>query len=88
MLARAVLESCRLGAEHDVAMVTGLRRASVASVSQLVTLDRSVLVERLGKLSRPKVDLVLAGMDVVLGRQASPDGDRHREPHWVSWRLE
>jgi mRNA interferase MazF len=47
---------------------TGLPRDAVANVSQLVTLDRSVLVERVGKLSRPKLDLVLAGIDVVLGR--------------------
>jgi mRNA interferase MazF len=47
---------------------TGLPRDSVANVSQLVTLDRSVLVERVGKPSRPKLDLVLAGIDVVLGR--------------------
>lgn len=47
---------------------TGLPRDSVANVSQLVTLDRSVLGERVGKLSRPKLDLVLAGIDVVLGR--------------------
>ena len=47
---------------------TGVPRDSVANVSQLVTLDRSVLVERVGKLSRPKLDLVLAGIDVVLGR--------------------
>lgn len=46
----------------------GLPRDSVANVSQLVTLDRSVLVERVGKLSPPKLDLVLAGIDVVLGR--------------------
>jgi mRNA-degrading endonuclease toxin of MazEF toxin-antitoxin module len=37
-------------------------------VSQVVTLDRSVLVERTGKLPRAKLDLVLAGIDVVLGR--------------------
>jgi mRNA interferase MazF len=47
---------------------TGLPRDSVANVSQLVTLGRSVLVERVGKLSRPKLDLVLAGIDVILGR--------------------
>jgi len=47
---------------------TGLPRDSGANISQLVTLDRSVLVERVGKLSRPKLDLVLAGIDVVLGR--------------------
>ncbi len=47
---------------------TGLPRDSVANVSQVVTLDRSVLVERTGKLPRAKLDLVLAGIDVVLGR--------------------
>jgi mRNA-degrading endonuclease toxin of MazEF toxin-antitoxin module len=33
-----------------------------------VTLDRSILTERVGKLSRAKLDLVLAAIDVVLGR--------------------
>lgn len=47
---------------------TGLPRDSVANVSQVVTLDKSQLTERVGKLPRPKVDLVLAGLDVVLGR--------------------
>ena len=46
---------------------TGLPRDSVANVSQVVTLDRSLLTERVGKLPRQKVDLVLAGLDVVLG---------------------
>lgn len=47
---------------------TGLPRDSVANVSQIVALDRSILTERVGKLSRSKVDLILAGIDVVLGR--------------------
>lgn len=47
---------------------TGLRRDSVANVSQIVTLDRTILTERVGKLSRSKLDLVLSGIDVVLGR--------------------
>lgn len=47
---------------------TGLPRDSVANVSQIVTLDRSVLTERVGKLSRSKVDLILSGVDIVLGR--------------------
>jgi len=37
-------------------------------VSQLVTLDRTTLTERVGKLSAAKLELVLAGIDVVLGR--------------------
>jgi len=46
---------------------TGLTRDSVANVSQLVALDRSILTERTGKLSSSKLDLVLAGIDTVLG---------------------
>lgn len=47
---------------------TGLPRASVANVSQIVALDRSILSERIGKLSRSKVELILSGIDIVLGR--------------------
>ena len=48
--------------------VTGLSKDSVANVSQLVTLDKSSLTDRAGKLSKAKPDLVLFGIDVVLGR--------------------
>jgi mRNA interferase MazF len=48
--------------------LTGLPKDSVANVSQVVVLDKSLLTERAGKLSRAKTDLVLAGIDVVLGR--------------------
>jgi len=47
---------------------TGLKRESIANVSQVVTLDKAHLTERVGKLSRTTVDLVLSGLDVVLGR--------------------
>ena len=50
------------------ARATGLPRDSVANVSQLVALDRSILVERVGRLSSSKLELVLAGIDTVLGR--------------------
>ena len=50
------------------ARATGLRKDSVANVSQVVTLDKGVLAERTGKLPRAKLELVLAGIDVVLGR--------------------
>ena len=50
------------------ARATGLPRPSVANVSQLVTLDRSALTERAGRLSVSSLELVLAGIDVVLGR--------------------
>ena len=48
--------------------VTGLPKESVANVSQLVTLDKTDLTERTGKLSRTKLELVLSGIDVILGR--------------------
>jgi mRNA interferase MazF len=47
---------------------TGLPRDSVANVAQVVSLDRTLLTERVGKLSRPKIDLLLSGLDMVLGR--------------------
>ena len=47
---------------------SGLPRDSVANVSQIVALDRSFLTERVGRVSRKQLDLVLAGLDVVLGR--------------------
>lgn len=47
---------------------TGLDRASVANVSGIVALDRSQLTERMGKVSRRKLELVFAGIDAVLGR--------------------
>ena len=50
------------------ARATGLPKPSVANVSQLVTLDRSALTERAGRLSASNLELVLAGIDVVLGR--------------------
>ncbi len=48
--------------------LTRLPRDSVANVTQVVALDRSVLTERVGKLSASETDLVLGGIDVVLGR--------------------
>ena len=47
---------------------TGLPKDSVANVSQMVTLDRATLDLRAGKLSRMKLESVLDGIDVVLGR--------------------
>jgi mRNA interferase MazF len=47
---------------------TGLPKPSVANVSQVVTLDKADLTEQTGKLSRRQLLLVLAGIDIVLGR--------------------
>jgi mRNA interferase MazF len=46
----------------------GLPRDSVANVSQIVTLDKTLLAERVGRLSASKLELVLTGIDIVLGR--------------------
>lgn len=48
--------------------LTGLSKDSVANVSQIVTLDKVLLTERTGKLPRAQLELVLSGIDVVLGR--------------------
>jgi len=47
---------------------TGLPKPSVANVSLVVALDRRRLTERTGRLARRHLQLVLAGIDVVLGR--------------------
>lgn len=47
---------------------TGLSKDSVANVSQIVSLDKELLTERAGRLSRTQLGLVLSGIDVVLGR--------------------
>jgi mRNA interferase MazF len=47
---------------------TGLPKESVANVSQIITLDRTALTDVVGKLPDSKLELVLYGIDVVLGR--------------------
>ena len=50
------------------ASASGLPKDSVANVSQIVSVDRGLLSERTGRLSRSKMDMVLSGIDIVLGR--------------------
>jgi mRNA interferase MazF len=50
------------------ARATNLSKESVANVSLIVAVDRRQLTERVGKLSRRQMELVLAGIDTVLGR--------------------
>ena len=45
---------------------TGLSKDSVANVSQVVMLDRSVLTERAGRASEKQIDRAFAGLDIVL----------------------
>ena len=48
--------------------VTGLPRDSVANATAIATIDRASLSEPVGKLPDAKLELVLYGIDVVLGR--------------------
>jgi mRNA interferase MazF len=50
------------------AAVSGLPKDSVANVSQPATLDRLLLTDVVGKLPDSKLELILYGLDVVLGR--------------------
>lgn len=50
------------------AQATGLDRDSVANVSLVVALDKAQLTERAGRISQRKLELILAGIDVILGR--------------------
>ena len=52
------------------AKVTGVLKNSVANVSQIVTVGRSILPERLGRLPSSKLELVISGIEVVLARKA------------------
>jgi len=49
------------------AALTGLPKDSVANVSQIVSLDKDDLTERVGKLPPAKLQLLLAGIGMVLG---------------------
>ena len=50
------------------AKATGLPKDSVANTSQIVTLDRDLITEEVGKLAKRQLELILTGIDIVLGR--------------------
>jgi mRNA interferase MazF len=50
------------------AQSTGLPKDSVANVSQIIALDRSVLTELVGQLSRSQLEAVLNGIETILHR--------------------
>ena len=50
------------------ARITNLPHDSVANVSQILTIDKALLTEHVGKLNRAKIELILSGIDVILGR--------------------
>lgn len=56
------------GNVHLPARVTGLPKPLVANVSLIVSIDKELLTERVGKLPSAQVNSVLAGIDTVLGR--------------------
>lgn len=58
------------GNVHLPARVTRLPKNSVANVSQIVTLDRNVLMQRIGRLPASKLDLIFSGIEIVLARKS------------------
>lgn len=50
------------------ARTTGLPKDSVANASQIVTLGRGLLTEETGKVSKRQLELILAGVDIIIGR--------------------
>jgi mRNA interferase MazF len=50
------------------ARATGLSKDSVANVSQIISVDRELLTEDTGKISKRQLELILSGIDIVLGR--------------------
>ncbi len=50
------------------ARATGLPKDSVANVSQILALDRDLLTERAGRLSRNQLETILDGIGTLLGR--------------------
>jgi mRNA interferase MazF len=47
---------------------TGLDRDSVANISQISTLDRRALGERIGKVNERKLEQILDGIQLLIGR--------------------
>ena len=50
------------------ARASELAKDSAANVSQIVTIDRGLLTERAGRVSRSQLEAILDGIDIVLGR--------------------
>jgi mRNA interferase MazF len=48
--------------------VTGLSKDSVANASQLVTVDRSLLTEHVGHVSKRILEQILEGIDLMMDR--------------------
>lgn len=48
--------------------VSGLAKDSVANASQILSVDRSFLASRVGRLPPKRLAQVMSGIDIVLGR--------------------
>lgn len=46
----------------------GLPKDSVANISQVIAIDRSLLTERIGRITPAQIELICKGIDVALGR--------------------
>ncbi len=47
---------------------SGLRKASVANVSQIIAIGRSLLVGQIGQISRLQLELIWQGIDILFDR--------------------
>ena len=47
---------------------TSLPKDSVANVSQIITIDKQMLTARAGKLTRSRLESILIGIDIILGK--------------------
>jgi mRNA interferase MazF len=45
-----------------------LDRDSVANVSQLLTVDKRQLTQRVGKIPKRQLEAIFSGIDLVMGR--------------------
>ena len=50
------------------ARAAGLSKDSVANPTQIVSLDKELLTERIAKLSKNAMASILGGIDIILGR--------------------
>ena len=48
--------------------ITGLSKDSVANVSQIITIDKGTLTDRVGKLPSNKLQLIISGVGIILGK--------------------
>ncbi len=50
------------------AEATGLPKDAVANTTQIMTLDRGLLCEEVGKVNKRQLQLIISGINTVLGR--------------------